>query len=199
MLVYGTESPCDKENRPPRGSANCFLGKSHVHCNLKSSIAPIDPLRILKTPLKGIRGNTVIMPSIEKDLLPVPKSIDFAVEGIDYGDYCRLNSSLSSKHAWITSSPNSDPKSCSLSSLPHLNSFGVSVDSPDITSKFYAKSPPLRNYSKDNDSPEAEASSSILNETASRRTTGLSGDFFSAKHIFTFPTRHNCLDLTIVS
>ena len=207
MLVYSPESPCDKENRAPRDTTNYFLGKRNVHNNLKPFIAPIHPTRILRTPFSGIRGTTAVMPSIEKDLLPVPKSIDFAVEGLEYGDFCRLNSTLASKHAWIISSPNSDPKSCGVSSLPHLNALGVSVDSPDINSKFYAKSPPLKNYSRDNDSPDVEASSLILNDISSIRITGLSGDFlptyrivvmlFSAIFNFTSHACHNFLYLRI--
>jgi hypothetical protein len=172
MLVYSPESPCEKENRAPRGFTNHFPGNRNVHNILKPSIAPS---RIIDAPLTSIRGSSLVMPSLEKDLLPAPKSIDFAVEGLDYGEFCRLNSMLASRHAWIISSPNSDTKSCGVSCLPHLTASGVSVDSPDVTSKFYAKSPPLRNYQRDNDSPELEASS-FLNDTISIRAIGLSGD-----------------------
>ena len=175
MLVYSPESPCEKENRAPSGNTNHFPGKKNVHSILKPTIAHADPSRIIDAPLINIRGSSLVMPSLEKDLLPAPKSMDFAVEGLDYGEFCRLNSMLASRHAWIISSPNSDTKSCSVSSLPHLNASGVSVDSPDVTSKFYAKSPPLRNYTRDNDSPEVEASS-FLNDTISIRAIGLSGD-----------------------
>lgn len=182
MLVYSPESPCEKENRAPRGITNHFSRKRNVHNILKPSIAPSDPSRFVDAPLTSISGSSLMMPSLEKDLLPAPKSIDFAVEGLDYGEFCRLNSMLASRHAWIISSPNSDTKSCSVSSLPHLNASGVSVDSPDVTSKFYAKSPPLRNYPRDNDSPEVEASL-FLNDTISIRAIGLSGDILRTHRI----------------
>ena len=168
MLIYSSENPCNKENKAPSTPIHNQLRRK-VDDSIYKEVTKIpsssmEPRAIVKSKSCLIPGAPAKAPIMEKDLPFAPKSIDFADEGMSCETkFSDNNPSLSSKHAWSAMSPCSDRKSSNGASLPILNGSNVTVDSPDPTSKFYAKSPPLTNYLGDVDSPDLEASYEMAN------------------------------------
>ena len=131
---------------------------------IKKPSSSMEPKVIAKIKSCLIPGAPAKAPVMEKDLPFAPKSIDFADEGMSCETkFSDINPALSSKHAWSAMSPCVDRRSLNGKSLPILNGSYVTVDSPDPTSKFYSKSPPLNNYVGDIDSPDLEASYEMAN------------------------------------